>query len=225
MENKLDYIVKYKMEEIKIKRKYELKIVYFLLFLVAFIFISTPIIIYILSKSTGMWWIYSELVIIPLIILGLKALNRYLYFDKVNLIVKDGMLGYKIPIENLLNVYIKKNAHQKLLIIRYIERSEVITIKIILEGYKVSLLYNEEELKTFINFFKTKTECENESISGEYFDINRKYSDEEIQEMLNDGIKKAQKTETIGMKAAIILICFVCLSPLIPLLIELLIEL
>ena len=38
--------------------------------------------------------------------------------------------------------------------------------------------------------------------------FERDMSDEEIQEMLNDGIKKAQKTETIGIKAAIILLCF-----------------
>lgn len=198
MEEELDYIVKYKMEEIKIKAKFPFKIMQYLTFVGCFIMLLFPIVMYILLRGTDMWWIYSETVMLFLVFMILRCQNCYLYFDKVDLIIKDQMVSYRIPIENLLNICIEEEQYVKVLKIQYISNNKVETIKITLEGYRVTFLYNKEELKEFMNFFKTKRECEKEEISSEYFTINRKYSHEEIQEMLTEGIKKHKRIEAIG---------------------------
>ena len=226
-EEKLDYIVKYKNDIIKIKRKYEYKIMYYFIFIACFIMISAPIIMYILSKSSDMYWAYSEILMILLVLLMLKAHNRYLYFDKSKLIVKDGMISYKIPIENLLNISIEKNSCEEAIKIRYVENNKMNTIKVLLKVKRPSaqengFRFNEDELQRFLSLFKTENECLKEKIGEGYLTIDRNYSYEEIKQILDEGIKKEKKTETIGIKAAMFLIIFICLSPALALLIELL---
>lgn len=225
-EEKLDCIVKYKNEEIKIKRRYIYKTMYCLIFISCSIMILAPIIIYVLSKSSDMYWVYSEILMVLLVLLMLKAHNRYLYFDKSKLIVKDRMISYKIPIENLLNISIEKNSCEEAIKIRYVEKNRMETIKVILKArgraQENGFRFNEEELQRFLNLFKTEKECSEGKIDEGYLTINRNYSYEEIKEILNEGIKKEKKTETIGIKAAIFLIIFICLSPVLALLIELL---
>lgn len=189
MEEEIDYIIKYKNDQIKIKKKYEIKIIPYLILITCLIVLvfGMFLIIFLINNIEGA---LITLFLMILYLLGIfEGHQCYLYFDKNILKIHNSIASYKIPIEDLLNISIEKNKYAKLIKIQYIKNKKVNTIKIIVKSYTYRATgptFNEGELQNFLNIFKTKKECSKEKIGDEYLTINRNYSYEEIKQMLTD---------------------------------------
>lgn len=209
MENKeeLDYIVKYKNEAMKIKKKYIIKIMQYLMPIPCILLLLVSIFSIIFFETSIVGTIITVFLMILSLFGFLAGNNCYLYFDKKILKVQNALVSYKIPIENLLNINIEKNNYQKSIKIQYVENSKIKTIKVIAENYiytrRDTKRFNEHELQRFLSLFKTEKECKTEKIDNEYLTINRNYSYDELKQMLTDKANKKEPDLPAGIESAL----------------------